>query len=101
MEKYKNVQFDKLHDSIYDLFEIDASQKQLLLLLNLVFDTETVPLQNDDIIDAICLKYLGMQVPRYGSTEDYKNSFYSIADLKSSEILTDLEYIDRINDEEN
>lgn len=101
MEKFKNVQFNKLHDSIYDIFGIDASDDQLKLLLKIVFGTEDIPSLNDDIIDSICIKYIGMKSPTYGSPENFKNSFYSAVDKKTNDLSNDLEYINRVPDEKD
>lgn len=101
MEKFKNVQFDKLHDSIYNIFDIDASDDQLVLLLNIVFGTKEIPSLNDDIIDSICIKYIGMKAPTYGCPEDFKDAFYSVVEKKTNNMSNDLEYINRVQDEKD
>lgn len=79
-------QYSRLHDAIFDTFDESLSKSQLdkLIALHYNFDGVMDTSSRDEIMDTICLHFIQMTPPTYGSSAEYRAEFeQKIADSKS------------------
>ena len=67
-----------LIDTINNVFNVEVTEPQLEKLLTLCPDWDGIvdTLGRGDVIDSICQHFIGMDVPMYGSPQEYKDTFY-------------------------
>lgn len=78
-DKYNEIDFDKLHDAILDIFDIRLSDIQLYKLCTLIFKEKRETFNFDDfsaLINQICIKIVNHPVPTFGSSEEESARFW-------------------------
>ena len=73
----KRHDLDRLHDRIVDVFDIDVTDNQINKIVSLFPDWDGIvdTLGEEEIMDLICQHFIGMEVPMYGSSKEYKLAF--------------------------
>lgn len=91
---HKHFELDKedldiLRDLFYNVLDIETTDDQISKLLTLCPDwdgiTDTVG--REEVADTVCLHFLGMEVPMYGSPEKYKKDFKAKLKEKKEDII--------------
>lgn len=90
--KSKN-ELNILHDRIYDIYDVSCTHVQIKKLLTLCRNEQVI----DDVLDSICLHFLGMKIPMYGSTQDYKDIFWKAIETNKEKFLTFIDMNTNIN----
>jgi len=88
----KSIEIDKhwimrLRYLIMDVFDTSVTDENIPKLISL--DPHFIGLQDtmdeDRLMNAICKHFTGMEVPMYGSTQEYKDKFHEEVKNKKSE----------------
>ena len=78
-----------IHDRIWDIFHIHVTHDQIAKLLELdpdydgTADTHII----SDLMNVICDKFIGMDIPTYGSSEDYKQEFWAKVEIFTDDLV--------------
>lgn len=86
--KFDRDDLDRLHDVLLDVLSINVTDEQIAKLVTLCPDWDNIldTLGREQIIDTICLHFVGMKVPMYGSPDEYKKEFWQKIKDKRSDI---------------
>lgn len=79
---------NRLHDAFLGITEISATDGQIIRLVELcpTWDGIVDTLGTGDVMDVICLHFVGMKVPMYGSPDTYEDEFRKKVEDKKSDI---------------
>lgn len=75
----------RIHDAIYGVFAISLSQEQLEHLIKK--SNAEINMDAEDFIDDLVYALVKMKVPMYGSSEEYKESFWHLIEEKKEEFI--------------
>lgn len=76
---------NRIHDCVHGVFGVSLSQEQLEILIKK--GTAGLNIEEEDFVEDLVYTIIKMQIPTYGSSEEYKRKFWAAINEKKEEFL--------------